>query len=62
MKPADLIAGLGGNWGVSCPECDSWESLGEIVGGSADGGILQLKMFLNFPYYIKISHKKVYFI
>lgn len=57
MRPADLTAGLGGNWGVPCPECDSWDSLGEIV-GCVDGAILQLKMFVNFPYYTEIYHKK----
>lgn len=40
VRPADLTAGLGGNWGVPWPERDSSDSLGEIVGGWVDGGIL----------------------
>lgn len=41
VRPADLTAGLGGNWGVTCPEDDSLDNLGEIVGGCVDDGILQ---------------------
>lgn len=40
VSPADLTAGRGGNWGVTCPEDDSLDNLGEMVGGWPDGGIL----------------------
>lgn len=40
VRPADLTVGLGGNWGVACPEDDSLDNLGEIVGGCVEGKLL----------------------